>query len=138
MSQIDGVWVMSLPIVYETWSKVIIIHGLQYTFIIHHGLSFIFMVGKILPKTPNQIVWVHHTYTHSKNIHICIVLNWSHLLGTATHEKLHSILLNQWIVNDIRKISPNAQTSCLEGIHATLNIWHPKMISFSWMGTICR
>ncbi|KAK3728961.1 hypothetical protein QZH41_016823, partial [Actinostola sp. cb2023] len=35
-------------------------------------------------------------------------------------------------------MSPEAQTSCLEGFHSTLNYWHPKMISFSWLGTYCR
>lgn len=41
-------------------------------------------------------------------------------------------------MNDIKKLSNDAQTSCLEGYHATLNFWHPKMICFSWMGTYCR
>ena len=42
------------------------------------------------------------------------------------------------LLNDIKKLSPDAQTSSLEGFHATLNHWHPKMICFSWLGTYCR
>lgn len=34
------------------------------------------------------------------------------------------------LLNDIRNLSSEAQTSCLEGFHATLNHWHPKMICF--------
>lgn len=60
------------------------------------------------------------------------------ILGTAAYDKLQSILLKTGLVNGIKKLSPDAQTSCLEGFHATLNHWHPKMICFSWMGTMCR
>lgn len=42
------------------------------------------------------------------------------------------------LVNDIKKLSADAQTSCLEGFHSTLNHWHPKMVCFSWLGTFCR
>lgn len=37
-----------------------------------------------------------------------------------------------------KKLSADAQTSCLEGFHSTLNHWHPKMVCFSWLGTFCR
>lgn len=42
------------------------------------------------------------------------------------------------LVNDIKKLSPDAQTSSLEGFHWTLNHFHPKMVCFSWLGTFCR
>jgi len=42
------------------------------------------------------------------------------------------------ILNDIKRLSPKAETSCLEGFHSTLNQWHPKMTCFSWLGTFCR
>jgi len=42
------------------------------------------------------------------------------------------------LLGDVKKLSPEAQTSALEGFHATLNYWHPKMISFSWLGSYCR
>lgn len=70
------------------------------------------------------------------NIHfLCKLYSF---LGTEAHEKLKGALTNTRIVNDIRKLSPVDQTSCLEGFHATLNHWHPKMLVFSWMGTYCR
>ncbi|XP_028404061.1 uncharacterized protein LOC114526733 [Dendronephthya gigantea] len=59
-------------------------------------------------------------------------------IGTKEHEKMSTILLNKRILNDIQNLSPDTQTSCLEGFHATLNFWHPKMLCFSWMGTFCR
>lgn len=46
--------------------------------------------------------------------------------------------MNTSIQNDIKKLSPDAQTSSLEGFHSTLNQWHPKMLCFSWLGTYCR
>ena len=60
------------------------------------------------------------------------------VLGSGPHEKLKSILLKTAVVNDVRNMSSEAQTSSLEGFHATVNFWHPKMLSFSWMGTYCR
>ncbi|KAK3742608.1 hypothetical protein QZH41_018324 [Actinostola sp. cb2023] len=46
--------------------------------------------------------------------------------------------MNTRILNDIKRLSSDAQTSCLEGFHATLNHFHPKMLCFSWLGTYCR
>lgn len=59
-------------------------------------------------------------------------------VGTAAYDKLTSLLSNKLLLKDIGKLSPDAQTSCLEGFHATLNHWHPKMTGFSWLGTFCR
>lgn len=59
-------------------------------------------------------------------------------IGTAAYQKLSSILSKKMLLNDIKNLSSEAQTSCLEGFHATLNHWHPKMICFSWLGTYCR
>lgn len=58
--------------------------------------------------------------------------------GTKAYDKLHKLLTNTRMVNDVKKMSPDAQTSCLEGFHSTLNHWHPKMVCFSWLGTYCR
>ena len=60
------------------------------------------------------------------------------LTGTAAYDKLKSLLTSKLLLGDIKKLSPDAQTSCLEGFHATLNHWHPKMIGFSWLGSFCR
>lgn len=59
-------------------------------------------------------------------------------VGTAAYDKLTSLLSSKLLLKDIGNLSPDAQTSCLEGFHATLNHWHPKMIGFSWLGTFCR
>ncbi len=54
------------------------------------------------------------------------------------YDKIKSICLDTSLVGDMAKLSSVAQTSCLEGYHATLNYWYPKMIHFPWMGTFCR
>ncbi|KAK3746874.1 hypothetical protein QZH41_008131 [Actinostola sp. cb2023] len=46
--------------------------------------------------------------------------------------------MNSMTLNGIKKLSPDTQTSCLEGFHSTLNQWHPKMMCFSWLGSYCR
>ena len=68
----------------------------------------------------------------------CSIYKFLFYKRTKSHEKLNSILMNTRILNDIRKLSSNTQTSCLEGYHATLNYWHPKMMCFSWLGIYCR
>lgn len=60
------------------------------------------------------------------------------LTGTAAYDKLKALLTKKALLNDIKKMSPDAQTSCLEGFHATLNYWHPKLICYSWLGSLCR
>ncbi|XP_028408641.1 uncharacterized protein LOC114531189 [Dendronephthya gigantea] len=59
-------------------------------------------------------------------------------IGTRAHDKLQAIIMKKTILKDVKKLSPDAQTSSLEGFHSTLNQWHPKMICFSWLGTYCR
>lgn len=54
------------------------------------------------------------------------------LTGTAAYDKLKALLTKKTLM------SPDAQTSCLEGFHATLNYWHPKLICYSWLGSPCR
>lgn len=58
--------------------------------------------------------------------------------GTKAYQKLNIALMKTKLQNDIKKLSPDAQTSSLKGFHATLNHWHLKMICFSWLGTYCR
>lgn len=65
---------------------------------------------------------------------ICLIF----VQGTTAYDKLNSLLTSTRLVNDIKQLSGDAQTSCLEGLHATLNHWHPKMVCFSWLGTFCR
>lgn len=58
--------------------------------------------------------------------------------GTKAFDKVTAILMETRLLGDIEKLSPDAQTSCLEAFHATLNHWHPKMIHYPWLGTNCR
>ena len=64
--------------------------------------------------------------------------NAFYIVGTRSYDKLQAIIMKKSILNDVKKLSPDAQTSSLEGFHSTLNQWHPKMICFSWLGTYCR
>ena len=59
-------------------------------------------------------------------------------VGSKPYEKLNAIVTKKSCINDVRNMSSEAQTSCLEGFHSTLNHWHPKVLSYSWMGTYCR
>ena len=47
-------------------------------------------------------------------------------------------LTNKKLMNDIKKASPIAQTSCLEIFHSVLNQFSPKMIGYSYPGMFCR
>ncbi|XP_063042841.1 uncharacterized protein LOC134437278 [Engraulis encrasicolus] len=58
--------------------------------------------------------------------------------GSLAHDKLSAVLLRKDRLEDIRRLSSEGQTSCLEGFHSTLNHWHPKMTHFSWLGSYCR
>ncbi|XP_066270376.1 uncharacterized protein [Branchiostoma lanceolatum] len=58
--------------------------------------------------------------------------------GSLAHDKLCAVLLKKDRLKDVRKLPSDAQTSCLEGFHSTLNHWHPKMTHFSWLGSYCR
>lgn len=64
-------------------------------------------------------------------------LRWIRI-GTTAYNKLYKLLTSTRLVNDIKQLSPDAQTSCLEGFRSTLNHFHPKMVCFSWLGTFCR
>ena len=66
----------------------------------------------------------------------CFLFFWK--VGTKAHQRLSSILLKKTTLKDVAKLSTEAQTSCREGFHSTLNGWHPKMTHFSWLGTFCR
>ena len=52
------------------------------------------------------------------------------LLGTTAYDKLKGVILKKSILNHVKKLSSDAQTSTLEGFHSTLNQWYPKIICF--------
>lgn len=71
-------------------------------------------------------------------VYILQLLLFCDYLGTKPYQKLREVLSKPSLLKDIRKLSPVAQTSSLEGFHSVLNHWHPKMVCFSWLGTYCR
>lgn len=54
------------------------------------------------------------------------------------YEELYSTLTNNNLVKGIKKASPFAQTSYLEGFHSVLNHFTPKMIAYFYVGMYCR
>lgn len=91
----------------------------------------------------NSINWVGQTskfwkiFAHSQHDRQCYNHNGL-FSGTPAYDKLKMILTKKPLLNAIGKLSPDAQTSCFEGFHSTLNQWHPKIFGFSWQGTFCR
>jgi len=53
-------------------------------------------------------------------------------------EKLGQILLNTYILKDVRKLSPKHQTSSLEAFHSLVLHFAPKHTSFSYLGMTRR
>ncbi|CAB4018454.1 Hypothetical predicted protein, partial [Paramuricea clavata] len=54
------------------------------------------------------------------------------------HKKVCTALTNTRLMKGIKKASPLAQTSCLEGFHSVLNHFAPKMIAYCYVGQYCR
>ncbi|XP_065054110.1 uncharacterized protein LOC135682938 [Rhopilema esculentum] len=59
-------------------------------------------------------------------------------IGSEPYDKLCAIGLHGTLLGDMSRLSPDVQTSSLEGFHSLLNYWHPKMIAYSYLGTVCR
>ncbi|XP_065065424.1 uncharacterized protein LOC135691494 [Rhopilema esculentum] len=98
----------------------------------------------IIAKWKSIINHIQDIYTHEDPLfNTCIHQTFDRKRkwiknGTTAFDKLKPILLDTRLLNDIKSISSDAQTSCLEAFHATLNHWHPKMINYHWLGTKCR
>lgn len=90
-------------------------------------------IQHLLTKTCQlyKLVIVKH---HNLFLYIALIL----FLGTKVYDKIRELLMKTALLNDIKRLRPDAETSCLEGFHSTLNPWHPKMMCFSWLGTFCR
>ncbi|XP_063963626.1 uncharacterized protein LOC129268390 [Lytechinus pictus] len=58
--------------------------------------------------------------------------------GTKVYEKLSEELLKTRLLNDMKKMSPLAQTSSVESFHSVLLYWCPKMLAYSYAGMKCR
>lgn len=64
--------------------------------------------------------------------------NTSSFIGTDVYDKIVAICGKTQMLNDVKKLSPEVQTSHLEAFHSTLNQFHPKMTAYSYTGTYCR
>ena len=80
--------------------------------------------GVQLKKLSTVGVWIFSGKTH---------LLLRYFVGTKAYEKVQEILMKTGILNDVKRLSPEAEARCLEGFHSTLNQWHPKMMCFSWL-----
>lgn len=80
----------------------------------------------ILNGVGMHIFWTVHAQAH------CLILIFNQ--GTRAYDKLKEILMGTRIQQDIKKLSPDSQTSCLEGFHSLLNQFHPKnaLLLMAW------
>lgn len=58
--------------------------------------------------------------------------------GTKVFEKVSEVLTKTRLLNDLKKMSPLAQTSAVEAFHSVLLYWCPKMLAYSYAGMKCR
>ncbi|XP_062596145.1 uncharacterized protein LOC134257557 [Saccostrea cucullata] len=58
--------------------------------------------------------------------------------GSKAAEKFSDIATSKQMKKDVQKLSPGAQTASLEGYHAVVNHFAPKMIGFSYHGMKSR
>ena len=66
------------------------------------------------------------------------ILFYSFSIDSTPHTKVCNALTNKRLIEGIKKASPLAQTSCLEGFHSVLNHFSPKMIAYCYVGQYCR
>ena len=69
-----------------------------------------------------------------------VIDSYIHIIYVASeaYEKISNILESVYIKKDVRKLSPLAQTSDLEGFHSLLNHFAPKMFQFGFYGMRSR
>ena len=58
--------------------------------------------------------------------------------GTKVCEKVQDLITSRQMKKDVPKLSPGPQTAALEGFHAVINHFAPKMIGFSYHGMLSR
>ena len=59
-------------------------------------------------------------------------------IDSVVYEKMYKALTKTAFAKAIKKASPLAQTSSLEGFHSVLNHFSPKTIHYSFPGMYCR
>jgi hypothetical protein len=65
---------------------------------------------------------------------LSLVIYIGNFSDTAVYEKVCKVLKKTSLVKGIKKASPIAQTSCLEGFHSVLNQFATKIIAYSYQG----
>ncbi|XP_061193060.1 uncharacterized protein LOC133201277 [Saccostrea echinata] len=58
--------------------------------------------------------------------------------GSKLTEKFSDLVFSNQMKKDVPKLSPGSQTAALEGFHAVVNHFAPKMIGFSYHGMLSR
>lgn len=58
--------------------------------------------------------------------------------GSKVAERVSEIVTSRQMKKDVPKLSPGAQTASLEGYHAIVNHFAPKMIGFFYHGILSR
>ncbi|XP_041474440.1 uncharacterized protein LOC121423188 isoform X2 [Lytechinus variegatus] len=58
--------------------------------------------------------------------------------GSKAFDKLSQELSKTRLKNDMKKMSPLAQTSSVEAFHSVMLYWCPKMLAYSYAGIKCR
>ena len=59
-------------------------------------------------------------------------------IGTPAFYKLEKVLTNKRTLEDVEKLSPHHQTSCLEAFHRVILRFAPKNVVFPFIGMLCR
>lgn len=67
-----------------------------------------------------------------------LLLDYTICLDTKVYDKVCTALKNTSLMNGIKKASPTAQTSCIEGFHSVINQYAPKMFAYGFQGMYCR
>eukprot|EP00794_Sanderia_malayensis_P016323 gene16323-biopygen12003 len=60
------------------------------------------------------------------------------MTDSTEYRRLKKELTKKPLLKAIKKVSNDAQTSCLEGFHSVINQFAPKMICYSHSGMFCR
>ena len=58
--------------------------------------------------------------------------------GSKAYELLSDIILNKYLLDDIKKLSLSKHTSSLESYHSVVNHFVSKLLAFSNVGMQCR
>ena len=84
-------------------------------------------------------VHTHHDPLFPKCLHGDLDDNRAWLeIGTAACESLRDVLYKTRFLNDIQKLSPNQQTSSLEGFHSLIIRFAPKHTAYNYKGMLTR